>query len=173
MFEYLRKIAVCALIFLFYKNGTPNQSADVFRFFWRSCFYLVLFGQIRGILGKFGGNLGKYGAWSALIWKNAPDMKRNAVVFFWRSFFRQWGNLGKNPSHPQKFACSYTYGSVTLPVTSASCEKSFSKMTPVKPFPRNSMTSDRLSNTDLFWGERYELKNRFKWFRRWIWQSTW
>jgi len=41
-------------------------------------------------------------------------MKMNAVVFFGRSFslefFGQvWGNLGKNHSHPQKFACSYTY----------------------------------------------------------------
>jgi len=26
-------------------------------------------------------------------------------VFFWQVC----GNLGKNPSHPQKFACSYTY----------------------------------------------------------------
>jgi len=30
------------------------------------------------------------------------------VTFFW-SFFRQvWGNSGKNPSQPQKFACSYS-----------------------------------------------------------------
>jgi len=102
MFEYLRKIAVCALIFLFYKNGTPNQSADVFRFFWRSCFYLVLFGQIRGILGKFGGNLGKYGAWSALIWKNAPDMKRNAVVFFGGHFSGNgeiWAKIRRTPKN--------------------------------------------------------------------------
>ena len=62
---------------------------------------------------------------------------------------------------------------VTLPVTSASCEKNFSKMKLVKTFPRNSMTSERLGNTDLLSGERYELKNRFRWFRWWIWQSTW
>jgi len=24
-------------------------------------------------------------------------------------FGQVWGNSGKNPSHPQKFACSYTY----------------------------------------------------------------
>jgi len=24
-------------------------------------------------------------------------------------FGKVWGNSGKNPSHPQKFACSYTY----------------------------------------------------------------
>jgi len=35
------------------------------------------------------------------------------------------------------------------------------------------MTSERLGNTDLLSGERYELKNRFRWFRWWIWQSTW
>jgi len=29
---------------------------------------------------------------------------------FFGVFFRQvWGNLGKNPSHPQKIACSYIY----------------------------------------------------------------
>jgi len=48
---------------------------------------------------------------------------------------------------------------VTLPVTSDSCERSFLKMKLVKTFPRNSITSKRLGNTDL---ERYELKNRFR-----------
>jgi len=51
---------------------------------------------------------------------------------------------------------------VTLPITSTSCEKNFSKMKLVKTFPRNSMTSERLGNTDLLSGERYELKNRFR-----------
>jgi len=46
----------------------------------------------------------------------------------------------------------------TLPVTSASCERSFSKIKLVKTVPRNSMTSKRLGNTDLFSIERYELK---------------
>ena len=50
-------------------------------FFWgESSFYLVLFGQVRGILCKFGGNLGKNGAWSALIWK--MHLTWNAVVYF-------------------------------------------------------------------------------------------
>jgi len=32
------------------------------------------------------------------------------VIFCSVVFFGQvWENLGKNPSHPQKFACSYTY----------------------------------------------------------------
>ena len=38
---------------------------------------------------------------------------------------------------------------VTLPVTSASCERSFSRMKLVKTFLRNSMTSDGLSNIAL------------------------
>ena len=39
--------------------------------------------------------------------------------------------------------------SLTLPVTSASCERSFSKMKIVKTFLRNSVTSERLSNIPL------------------------
>jgi len=38
---------------------------------------------------------------------------------------------------------------VTLPITSASCERSFSKMKLLKTFPGNSMTSERLGNVDL------------------------
>jgi len=87
-----------------FTNMAP-KSNKVQTFFWRSCFYLVLYGQVSR-------NLGKNGVWSASIWKNTPNMKRNAVVFleviFFGVFFGQvWGNLGKNPSHPQKFACSY------------------------------------------------------------------
>ena len=37
----------------------------------------------------------------------------------------------------------------------------------------NSMTSEILANTDLLSVERYELKNRLRWFRWWIWPSTW
>jgi len=44
-------------------------------------------------------------------------MRRNAVFFFEVVFFgvffgQVYGNLGKNPLHPQKFACSYTYDSI-------------------------------------------------------------
>jgi len=78
----------------------------------------VFIGCFWGIKGKFGQiweHLGKNGVWSALIWKNTPNnMERNVVVFvffnfiFFGLFFGQvCGNLGKNPSHPQKFACSY------------------------------------------------------------------
>jgi len=38
---------------------------------------------------------------------------------------------------------------VTVPVTSASCEKKFSKMKLVKTFPRKSMTRERLGNNDI------------------------
>jgi len=51
---------------------------------------------------------------------------------------------------------------VTLPIISASCEKRFSKTKVVKTFPRNSMTSERLGNTNPLSGEKYELKNRFR-----------
>ena len=51
---------------------------------------------------------------------------------------------------------------VTLPATSASCERSFSKMKLLKTIPGNSMTSKRLGNIDPLSVERYELKNRFR-----------
>jgi len=35
------------------------------------------------------------------------------------------------------------------------------------------MASERLGNTELLSVEKYELKNRFRWFCWWIWQSTW
>lgn len=43
---------------------------------------------------------------------------------------------------------------VTLPVTSASCERSFSKMKLVKTYLRNSMTTERLNNIALLSIER-------------------
>jgi len=43
----------------------------------------------------------------------------------------------------------------------------------VKTFPQNYMISERAGNIDLLSVERYELKNGFKRFRWWIWQSTW
>ena len=38
---------------------------------------------------------------------------------------------------------------LTLPVTSASCERSFSKIISIKTFLRNFMSNDRLSNIAL------------------------
>jgi len=43
---------------------------------------------------------------------------------------------------------------VTLTITGASCESSFSKMKLQKTFPRNSMTSERLGNADRLSVER-------------------
>jgi len=81
-----------------YKNDIQNQSADVF-------FGGNVFGQIS--------KLGE--VWTSLdeIWAKMLDVPWFEIVFFeviFLEFFRAiWGNLGKNPSHPQKFACSYTY----------------------------------------------------------------
>jgi len=52
--------------------------------------------------------------------QSADDFLRTG---FYLAFFRQvkgnmgtfMGNLGKNPSHPQKFSCSYTYGERNCP----------------------------------------------------------
>jgi len=33
-----------------------------------------------------------------------------AIIFFGAFFGQVKGNLGENLSHPQKFACSHTYG---------------------------------------------------------------
>jgi len=44
----------------------------------------------------------------------------------------------------------------------------------VKTIPRNSMTSENwVTLIDPLSVEKYELKKRFRWFRWWIWQSTW
>jgi len=37
------------------------------------------------------------------------EVMRN-TVFMHKKWPKIFGNSGKNPSHPQKFACSYTYG---------------------------------------------------------------
>ena len=90
MCENLRKIAVVWI----YRNGTQNQSAE---FFIRSCF-----------LGKLGWNSGKNGAWSALISKNAPNMKWNAfvfleVIFHFLEFIRaSLGKFGQKSFAPPK-----------------------------------------------------------------------
>ena len=70
----------CMYVLWFYKNGTQNQGADVF-FFRRSCLYLVLFGQVRGDLGKFNN-----GAWIVLWFKQAHPTWEEMQCFFWRSF---------------------------------------------------------------------------------------
>ena len=47
---------------------------------------------------------------------------------------------------------------VTLPITSASCERSFSKMKLLKKFSRNSTTGERLGSVDLLSVERVRAK---------------
>ena len=92
-------------------------------------------------------------------WKNSQ------IIFIQWKWFKIWNNFGK------KFASEgveaayiartififYSYlkscvwlllVDVTLPITSALCERSFSKMKLLKKFPRNSMTCERLGNVD-------------------------
>ena len=78
-------------------------------FFWRSC---------SGKLGEFWPSLEKIWAKVVLevLWfeKMRPTWKEMQSVSFGGHFissiFRaSLGNLGKNPSHTQKFACCYTY----------------------------------------------------------------
>ena len=87
---FAKALYVLALISQNLQKWPPKIKVPPF-FSWRSCYYFVLFGEVRGNLGK--GNFGKNGAWSALVWKNAPSMKRNAVVFFEVIFFS--GKLGE------------------------------------------------------------------------------
>jgi len=50
--KFVETFAKSLYVLSVFKNGTQNQSADVF--FWRSCFYLVLLGQVKGNLGSLG-----------------------------------------------------------------------------------------------------------------------
>jgi len=70
-------------------------------YFGRSCFYLLLFGQDRRNLGKFGGNLGANGACSVHWFKNAPNMRRNAVVL-WRPFSGKFREIWAKSFAPPK-----------------------------------------------------------------------
>jgi len=72
---------------------------------------------------KYRGNLGKISEYLQNSWKSeqTPEsmsengvngVQNNMKSFFWRSLFMEyqvWNNSGKNLSHPQKVACSYTY----------------------------------------------------------------
>jgi len=69
----------------FYKNGTKIEVQ--MSFFWKS-------------------NLDKNGAWSALVYFE--------VIFFGGVFEQVWENLSKNPSHPQKSSCPYTYAYASM-----------------------------------------------------------
>ena len=70
-------------------------------------FLRFFFRQVRGNLGKI---LAKMV--SEVLWFDKMRPKWNEMQSFLRSFsfFRVgFGKFGQNPSHPQKFACSYTY----------------------------------------------------------------
>jgi len=80
----------------FYKNGTQNQSADVFL----EVMFLFSFGQV-------GGNLGRNGAWSALICKKMRPTSKEMRSFFWGPFlwsiFRaSLGKFAQKSFAPQK-----------------------------------------------------------------------
>ena len=91
-------------------------------FHWRSCFDLVLFWQCKGNLGKFGN------IWAKLVlevlWceKIRPTWKEMWLFVFFFTFIlfglffgQVCGNVGKYPSHPKKFACSYTCAETCWP----------------------------------------------------------
>jgi len=97
--------------------------------------------------------------------------KNSQIIFILRKWFNIWNNFGKELASEGVEAVYiagtififYSYFkscgwlllvAVTLPVTSASCERSFSKIKLLKKFPGNSMTSERLGNVDLLSVER-------------------
>jgi len=75
-------------------------------------FYLVLSGQVRGSLG-IRWNLGKMVLEVPWVGKMRPTWIEMQSLFWgyflWVVFGQVWGNLGKNPSNPQHFACSHNY----------------------------------------------------------------
>ena len=106
MCENLRKIASCALIL---QKWRPKSKCRRF-YFLEVMFFQFFFWKVRGNLGKFEGNLGINGAWSGLIWKNAPELEQNAVIFlslFSLEFFSgKFGEIWAKSFAPR---CSYTY----------------------------------------------------------------
>jgi len=90
-------------------NTAPKFKVQTFFFGGQVFISFFSFRQVRE-------NLGKNGASSVLIFKKMCPAWEEMQSFFWRSFSLEfffghvWENLGKNPSHHQKFACSYTYG---------------------------------------------------------------
>jgi len=99
----------CCTCFDFTKMAPKNY------FFWKSCINLVIFGQLKGNLGKFWWNLGKNGAWTASLWKTMRPVKCSR--FLWKSFSLDsfsgkfveiWAKIlrtPKNLSAPPCFSC--------------------------------------------------------------------
>ena len=89
--KYVKTFAKSLYVLWFCKNGTQHQSAN---FFWRSSLYLVLFGQVRGDLGKFRRNLGKKVAWSVLWFQKMHRTWKEMQSFFFGGHFL-WSFSGK------------------------------------------------------------------------------
>jgi len=87
--------------------------------FLRSCFILFFSWCSRRFVPVWK-KFGKNDVWSALIWKIAPNMRRNSVVLVFRghflgSIFRaSLSKLGQIPWHLQKSPCSCTYAMKNL-----------------------------------------------------------
>jgi len=64
-----------------FTKTAPKIKVQMFFFFYRSCFCFVLFGQVRGDLGKFNN-----GAWIVLWFKQIHSTWEEMQSFFWRSF---------------------------------------------------------------------------------------
>ena len=79
----------CFMCFNFTKMAPEIKVQTFFYIFLEVMFFFSFFGQVMG-------NLNKNSAWSASIWKNAPKMKWNAVVFLEVIFFGVFsGNFGE------------------------------------------------------------------------------
>jgi len=73
-------------------------------FFLEVMFLQFFFGQVRGNMGKFGGNLGKNGAWSALIRRKCAQNGMRCSHFlksFALEFFSDKFSGKQTPLHPQ------------------------------------------------------------------------
>ena len=150
MCEILRKLVVRVLILQKWdpkQKYRRNESADVFFHFFGGHFvYLLLVHLVRG-------NLGKNGAWSALIWKNAT----NAVVFpvnsislgfFSGKFGKIWAKILRNH---QKFACSFT------------CVYGISASNKVRlTLVERRLCSLHFPYSQTFWGTKWVRKDVFK-----------
>ena len=92
------------LCFDFTKTA-PEIKVQTFRFL-EVIFLQFFFGQVRA-------NLGKNGAWSALIWKkcalNGLKCSHSLRWFSLEFFSGKFREIWAKSSHPQNFACSYTY----------------------------------------------------------------
>jgi len=109
MCENLRKIVLCALIL---QKWRPKSKCRRFHVFWRSCFFSSFSDKLREIWEVWG----KFGQKWCLKCFDLKKCAQNGMKcsHFLRSFSLEFfsgkfGEIRRNPSHPQKFACSYAY----------------------------------------------------------------